>query len=75
MVERAILEAPFKPMRYWMVHSPAGHPTKIMHETMADAAAEARRLAEKHPGDVFNVLEVVYAYWQPPRVECVDWRK
>jgi len=69
------LEPAWKPRRYWMVHCPEGLPPKKMHETGTDAHEEAIRLAEKEPGKVFSVLEVIESYWQRPQVQSVNWRE
>ena len=51
--------------KYWMVHChdacKATAPT-VRHGTLAEATAEARRLAEKHAGMTFFVLEAITAF-------------
>ena len=51
--------------KFWMVYRVPGHqdscfrePTKE-HPTYASANTEANRLAKKHPGSIFIVLEAV----------------
>jgi hypothetical protein len=50
---------------YWMVHRPNGGGPVVKHDTKAEAAAEARRLAGQHPGEVYTVLEVIEAFISP----------
>lgn len=49
--------------RYYMIHKPNGGstPSKV-HTTPAEAQEEAKRLAQKHPGDLFVVLESALGY-------------
>ena len=44
---------------FWVVWCPqTGHPT-VKHMTRQEAVAESERLARKHPGCVFYVLQAV----------------
>ena len=66
-------EPTITPKRYYMVHCQTGRPPTKMHERQWEAEAEAKRLAEKQPGEIFNVLEVIGSYWQAPNVEYMKW--
>ena len=48
--------------RYWLVHNPQRTAPVVRHYLRGDADNEATRLAEKHPGETFYVLEVVSAF-------------
>lgn len=50
---------------YLVWNTARGVPTK-MHKQRVDAEAEAKRLAEKHPGDVFYICATM-GYAQAPR--------
>lgn len=66
---------------YWLVHNPTRAAPSIRHTSADDATTEARRLAQKQPGETFYVLKVVYAYVAeiPAPAACVitaptsDW--
>ena len=49
------------PAQYWMVHGVGQGATRFVHPTRESAETEARRLAEKHHGTPFVVLEGVAA--------------
>jgi len=46
-------------MQYWLVHGDG--PTNYRHASRAEAVIEAERLARRHPGQIFVVLEAVEA--------------
>lgn len=43
--------------KFWMVYREDSSAPRVKHSSLADAANEARRLAKKHPGKAFFVLE------------------
>lgn len=47
--------------RFWMVLNLAGEAPTYRHRSFDAARAEAERLAQKHPGQIFVVLEPVTA--------------
>jgi len=51
--------------RFWAVWRLDGNSPTTRHSSKALACEEASRLAAKHPGSVFYVLEVVGAYAVP----------
>lgn len=61
------------PARFYMVFNPAANPPTYMHGSRESATAEAKRLAAKHHGQRFFVLEAVEAYQvdlpEPRRIE------
>lgn len=61
--------------KYWMVHNPGrygnGQPT-VMHDSKMKALDEAKRLAQKNPGENFVVLESVLACRAPAPVAVVS---
>ena len=48
--------------KYWMIHNPNNKTPWQKHDDHTDAVAEAKRLASKHPGRRFFVLETVDCY-------------
>ena len=61
--------------KFWMVYGVNQGPAQVAQRTHGDAVAEAKRLAQKVPGAVFVVLEVVdaYTYEQPVTRLEVDY--
>jgi hypothetical protein len=61
--------------KFWMVWKIGGTSPSVQHETAEAAKAEASRLAEKHPGERFVVLQamsVFIATINPPQeLRCV----
>ncbi|MUO84840.1 hypothetical protein [Agrobacterium vitis] len=61
------------PARFYMVFNPAANPPTYMHGGKQSAIDEAKRLASKHHGQRFFVLEAVEAYQvdlpEPRRIE------
>jgi hypothetical protein len=47
------------PQKFWMVVNPKAEAPKQRHGTLAEATAEANRLAVKYPGSNFYVLEAL----------------
>lgn len=47
------------PTSFWFVWTKTGHMPRKAHDTLAQATAEAARLARIHPGKKFIVLEAV----------------
>lgn len=48
--------------RYWMVHNPINRDPQVKHLTKSSAETEASRLASKHIGETFFVLEAINAF-------------
>lgn len=48
------------------------HPPRVMHQNEHAAAAEARRLAAKHPGYCFVVAKLVVAYQTHPEPRAIS---
>lgn len=48
---------------FWLVWNPRNRPPLVRHPTELVARAEAERLARKHPGDTFYVLQAIDACW------------
>ena len=62
------------PHKFWMVHSMYGSPT-VEHTSEDEAISEAERLALKHPGSVFYVLEAQHAVIKQDtkRYDMTEW--
>ena len=58
---------------YYFVWNPADRAPRKQHTTMADAEAEAERLAGKHPGSEFHVLEFKGKVSVKP--SCAVWER
>ena len=57
--------------RFWIVYNPHGQLPRahfFKHPSMGKAMAEAKRLAELHPKEIFFVLETVSAKQAAPPV-------
>lgn len=50
---------PMEHEKYYMIHNPGNQQPSKMHAKWKDVADEAQRLGEKHPGQVFIILEAV----------------
>lgn len=62
--------------KFWMVFNPNGRAPAFTHITKDRAKAEAKRLSEQSPGNVFVVLAAVDAFKCPlGPVESVKLRK
>ncbi len=50
--------------KYWMIHSDHAHASapSIKHHSYEEAKTEAKRLAQKHPGATFYILEAATAF-------------
>jgi hypothetical protein len=61
--------------KFWLVWKIHGAPSTAQHQTAEIAKAEASRLAEKHPGERFVVLQamsVFIATVNPPQeLRCI----
>ena len=61
--------------KFWMVYNPNGSKPTASHATEEIAEAEAKRLATKHPGERFVVLESMYeCVTAAPTIETVEHR-
>jgi hypothetical protein len=56
--QKSTMTAPTK--KYWMVHALHGHAPTVTHASEESATKEAARLAAKHPGSIFVVLESIH---------------
>ena len=62
-----------KPNKFWMVASHRG-PSNVKYEIIEAAEGEAQRLARKHPGEMFFVVEAVSAFvTEEPPVTKLTW--
>lgn len=52
---------------YFYVYRPGTAGPKVKHDTVAQAVAEAERLAAKHPGLTFEILQIL-AITSTPKV-------
>ncbi|MDX9896338.1 MAG: hypothetical protein RBS34_12870 [Desulfofustis sp.] len=48
---------------FWLVWNPNGRQPLVRHPTEEVARREAERLARKHPGDTFYVLQAMDVCW------------
>ena len=61
-----------KVIKFYMVKNTKDgieYATAIMHPTWEDAEAEAQRLAKKHPGQTFVIMESTYFFREPTAKE------
>jgi len=57
--------------KFWMIWNPGNMQPRVQHESLESAKLEAERLARKHPGEDYIVLESV------GKARCelpVDWK-
>lgn len=60
--------------KFWMVRCTDRDPSYVQHATKRSATDEAIRLARKHPGDTFFVLETIgCAKVVPQPVQYIDF--
>jgi len=55
----ATFKSPIKPDKFWMVWRYGTNAPTFVHHSESSAVYEAERLAQKHPDDVFYVMESV----------------
>ena len=62
--------------KYWMVHNPENRQPFKLHCDRVAASVEAKRLAKKHPGQCFFVLEPTCGYVvvapEPEEIEITE---
>lgn len=61
-VEQYVMYDRVDPRKFWMVVGTTNERTKHKHETLAQATAEAQRLAASNHGETFTVTEAVTAF-------------